>query len=109
MEDRQFGFGTGRAMHATFFVISPQPATVFSGIHTGCLRHARLERRKAWWNRGTSLNQTVIDALRQSLGVGGKRSNGLARLAGTWTEAEHRRFPGEIQVFEKCGDEPLLP
>jgi plasmid stability protein len=60
---------------------------------------AALEREKR--RRGTSLNQTVIDVLRQSLGVGGKRSNGLARLAGTWTEAEHRRFLDEIQVFEK--------
>jgi hypothetical protein len=60
---------------------------------------AALEREKR--RRGASLNQTVIDVLRQSLGVAGKRSNGLARLAGTWTEAEHRRFLDEIQVFEK--------
>ena len=30
--------------------------------------------------RGTSLNRTVIDLLRQSLGVPGTRRNGLARL-----------------------------
>jgi plasmid stability protein len=59
---------------------------------------AALEREKR--RRGVSLNQTVIDLLRQSLGVAGNRSNGLARLAGTWTEAEHRRFLDEIQVFE---------
>jgi plasmid stability protein len=60
---------------------------------------AALEREKR--RRGTSLNQTVIDVLTQSLGVVGKRSNGLARLSGTWTEAEHRRFLERIKVFEK--------
>jgi plasmid stability protein len=58
-----------------------------------------LEQEKR--RRGTTLNQTVIDLLRQSLGVSGTRSNGLARLAGTWTEAEHRRFLESIQIFEK--------
>jgi hypothetical protein len=60
---------------------------------------AALQREKR--RRGASLNRTVIDLLRQSLGVAGTRSNGLGRLAGTWTEAEHRRFLEEIQVFEK--------
>jgi plasmid stability protein len=60
---------------------------------------AALKREKR--RRGTSLNQTVIDLLWQSVGGAGTRSNGLARLAGTWTEAEHRRFLDEIQVFEK--------
>jgi plasmid stability protein len=55
--------------------------------------------------RGASLNQTVIDLLRQSLGVTGTRSNGLARLAGTWTDAEHRRFLQDIQLFEKIDPE----
>jgi plasmid stability protein len=60
---------------------------------------AALEQEKR--RRGTSLNQTVIDLLRQSLGVSGTRSNGLARLAGTWTEAEHRRFLENVQIFEQ--------
>ena len=51
--------------------------------------------------RGTSLNQTVIDLLRQSLGVSGTRSNGMARLAGGWTAAEHRQFLGSIRPFEE--------
>jgi plasmid stability protein len=59
---------------------------------------AALEREKR--RRGTSLNQTVIDVLTQSLGVVGKRSNGLARLSGTWTEAEHRRFLDRVKIFE---------
>jgi hypothetical protein len=60
---------------------------------------AALEREKR--RRGTSLNQTVIDLLRQNLGVRGARSNGLGRLAGTWTETEHRKFLSSIRSFEK--------
>jgi len=64
---------------------------------------AALKREKR--RRGTSLNQTVIDLLRLSLGVRETRSNGLARLAGTWTEAEHRRFLDDNQIFEKIDPE----
>jgi hypothetical protein len=39
--------------------------------------------------------------LRQSLGVSGTRSNGIARLAGTWTDAEQRKFLEDTQIFEK--------
>lgn len=44
--------------------------------------------------RRQSLNQTVIDLLRQSLGLVAeqRRSNGLAALAGRWTAEEHERF-----------------
>ena len=42
--------------------------------------------------RGRSRNQTVIELLRQGLGVGEARQNGIARLAGTWTEEEFREF-----------------
>jgi len=64
---------------------------------------AALAREKR--RRGVSLNQTVIDLLRQSLGVAASRSNGLARLAGTWTDAEDRKFLDEIQIFEKIDPE----
>ena len=60
---------------------------------------AALEKEKR--RRGTSLNQTVIDLLRLSLGVSGIRNNGLAKLAGTWTDAEHRRFLANVQPFEE--------
>lgn len=51
--------------------------------------------------RGSSLNQTVLDLLSQTLGVGGhRRSNGLARLAGGWTEAEFRDFEASVREFE---------
>jgi plasmid stability protein len=60
---------------------------------------AALDREKR--RRGTSLNQTVIDLLRQSLGVPGTRSNGVARLAGTWTDDEHREFISAMSTFEE--------
>jgi hypothetical protein len=59
------------------------------------------ERRR----RGTSLNQTVIDLLRQGLGVTGPRSNGVRRLAGTWTQKEHREFLVATAGFEKIDEE----
>ena len=57
--------------------------------------------------RRQSLNQTVIQLLRQSLGVGSgqKRSNGLARLAGRWTEEEHERFEAVIAATDQIDDE----
>jgi hypothetical protein len=59
---------------------------------------AALEREKL--RRGTSLNQTVIELLQQSLGVSGTRSNGIRRLAGTWTAAQHREFLAGIACLE---------
>ena len=51
-----------------------------------------------------SLNQTVIDILRRALGVTGERaSNGLASLAGTWTEEEHQRFEAAVAQVDLCG------
>lgn len=57
--------------------------------------------------RHVSLNQTVIDLLRQGLGVGPgqKRSNGLARLAGNWTEHEHERFEAAVAATEEIDEE----
>jgi hypothetical protein len=55
--------------------------------------------------RGKSLNQTVIDLLALSLGVTGVRSNGVARLAGTWTDAEHQEFLTTMPVFEEIDRE----
>ena len=60
---------------------------------------AAIEREKR--RRGVSVNQTVIDLLRLSLGVSGTRSNGLARLAGSWSDAEHRQFLRKIRVFDR--------
>jgi plasmid stability protein len=62
-----------------------------------------LEKEKQ--RRGASLNQTVIDLLRQSLGVTGPRSNGLAKLANTWSQAEHEEFLSAIHNFEEIDRE----
>lgn len=62
-----------------------------------------LEREKR--RRGTSLNQTVIDLLEQALGVGGVRSNGLARLSGAWSEEEYRRFVEAVEPFSAVDPE----
>jgi plasmid stability protein len=59
------------------------------------------ERRR----RGSSLNQTVIDLLRISLGAGQQRTNGLRRLAGTWSEGQHRAFEEAVAPFEAVDDE----
>jgi plasmid stability protein len=62
-----------------------------------------LQRERA--RRGRSLNQTVIDLLNQRLGVGVARSNGLARLAGAWSEEELDRFEEAIAPFERVDEE----
>ena len=53
------------------------------------------------------LENTVIDLLRQALRlrpVGAKR-NGLARLAGTWTEEEYRSFEAAVAMTEQIDEE----
>jgi hypothetical protein len=64
-----------------------------------------LEREKR--RRGTSVNQIVIDLLRQSLGLGvsGRRRNGLGRLAGTWSREDQQRFNAAIAPTEQIDDE----
>ena len=58
-----------------------------------------LEREKL--RRGASLNRTVLALLSEALGAPkpSPRSNGLRRLAGTWTEAEYREFERAIAPF----------
>jgi uncharacterized protein YcfJ len=57
--------------------------------------------------RGTSLNQTVKDVLRQGLGLGSGRrfSNGLGKLAGGWTQADLDAFEQATAVFERIDDD----
>jgi plasmid stability protein len=64
-----------------------------------------LDRRRA--RSRTSLNQTVIDLLRHALGVRrpGEESNGLARLAGTWSQEEHEQFEAAVAVTEQIDEE----
>ena len=61
------------------------------------------ERRR----RDASLNQTVLDVLSRGLGVGheGGRSNGLAKLAGGWTDDDLRRFEEAVKPFETVDPE----
>lgn len=57
--------------------------------------------------RGTSLNQTVLDLLRQVLGVDSQaaRSNGLEKFAGTWTAEEFKEFEANVAQFERIDPE----
>jgi hypothetical protein len=64
-----------------------------------------LEREKQ--RRRQSLNAVVLDVLAQGLGVGGarKRSNGLARLSGTWSDEEQRQFEEAVAPFERVDED----
>ena len=55
----------------------------------------------------TSMNQTVIRLLGRALGVAPRTtpSNGLARLAGTWTAEEHRRFEEAVAATEQIDED----
>ena len=51
--------------------------------------------------RGLSRNRTVLALLEEVLGVGGKsHSNGLRRLAGTWSEEEFQQFESAVAPFK---------
>ncbi len=64
-----------------------------------------LEREKH--RSQASLNQTVVELLRQALGVNhnGTKRNGLAHLAGTWTAEEHASFEAAVAVTEQIDEE----
>jgi plasmid stability protein len=55
---------------------------------------------------GKSLNQTVIDLLRQALGLSwdSPPANGLEKLAGTWSQEELHRFENATAVFERVDE-----
>jgi hypothetical protein len=61
------------------------------------------ERRR----RGSSLNALVLDVLEAGLGVrhAGKRSNGLARLAGSWSQRDLERFDQAVEAAERLDNE----
>jgi hypothetical protein len=54
-----------------------------------------------------SLNQTVIDLLGRALGVTGpgEKRNGLAKLAGTWTQEELEGFDAAVSLTEQIDEE----
>ncbi len=64
-----------------------------------------LEQEKQ--RRGQSLNQTVLELLRQVLGLApqSRYDNGLGRLAGTWGEEELKKFEESMAVFEQVDEE----
>lgn len=70
----------------------------------GALARA-LEREKK--RRGASLNQTVLQLLRQALGLDATkvRSNALGKLAGTWSKEDLARFERDTAVFEQVDEE----
>ncbi len=55
----------------------------------------------------TSLNQTVIDLLRKSLGIelADASTNGLRRLAGSWSGADLERFEEAVAPTEQVDPE----
>jgi hypothetical protein len=57
--------------------------------------------------RGKSLNQTVIDLLKQALNLDWTTTagNGLEKLAGTWTQDELDRFERATAIFERTDEE----
>lgn len=57
--------------------------------------------------QGTSLNRTVIDVLTRGLGLDRPppRTNGLERLAGGWSPAEHERFEEAMRPFGQIDEE----
>jgi plasmid stability protein len=64
-----------------------------------------LEARRA--RSRASLNETVIDLLRRALGLCAKREerNGLATLAGTWTQEEQEQFEAAVALTEQVDEE----
>jgi len=65
-----------------------------------------LERERK--RQGASLNQTVVDTLRRGLGLGLERkSNGLAALAGKWSEEELAAFEESVRELGEQVDEEL--
>jgi hypothetical protein len=56
--------------------------------------------------RGSSLNQTVLELLRQGLGLSSNRfDNGLSKLAGTWTKKEFHDFEKNVAAFNQVDEE----
>ncbi len=56
----------------------------------------------------TSFNKTVIRILEESLGAqlnGGRRTNGLERFAGTWTDEQADEFDAQLKEIRKIDPE----
>ena len=66
---------------------------------------AALEAEKR--RRGLSLNRTVLSLIGETLGVSKyqRRSNGLRRLSGSWSEDEFRCFGEDVSSFDRIEEE----
>lgn len=65
---------------------------------------AALERERR--RSGASQNRTVLELLSRGLGVeDAPRRNGLASLAGSWTEEEQHEFDAAVAQFETIDEE----
>lgn len=64
----------------------------------------RLDKEKK--RRGTSLNETVLSLLRECLGLGKEpRTNGLTRLAGSWSAEDFEAFEQALELTEQVDEE----
>jgi|WetSurMetagenome_2_1015567.scaffolds.fasta_scaffold46417_3 hypothetical protein len=73
------------------------------GVPMDVAKALRSETRR----RAKSLNQTVIELLRQSLGLGwdAPAGNGLEKFGGTWTHEDLDQFERATAVFERIDEE----
>ena len=57
--------------------------------------------------RGMSLNRTVLLLMQEALGItgAGRRSNGLHKLAGTWSEDDFENFESATEPFREIDRE----
>ncbi len=63
-----------------------------------------LEQEKK--ERGTSLNQAVLDLLRQGLGLtSATHDNGLSKLASTWNKRQFVEFEQALKSIEQIDSE----
>ena len=58
---------------------------------------------------GTSINKTVLNLVRESIGLEKKKLtrvyHDLDQLAGTWTEKDEREFKKKTEFFHKTDEE----
>jgi plasmid stability protein len=78
-----------------YLTVRDVPLDVAKALRTEARQHAK------------SLNQTVIDLLRQALGLSWNSpgGNGLEKLAGTWSQEALDQFERATAVFEHIDEE----
>ncbi len=78
-------------------------ALTIRNVDPALARELERERKR----RNLSLNKTVLVLLHQALGMepGAVRSNGLRKLAGTWSPADAAEFDRAVAPFEQIDEE----